>query len=91
METNKKTQAYIIRATPETMDAIASKLMPVTDREGWAAINNARPMDLDAIRLVLEEAKEQAQEYDFRPSLEGAADKRAALDIAIAKLESLTK
>lgn len=71
METNNGRRAYIIQATPETLDAIAAKLLPVSDRDASVAIYNAKPLDLEALRVVVEEEAAAEESANGRCKREG--------------------
>lgn len=85
METNNQTRAYVVQLTEFSRLALTAFDFTFAPKETFKA---AQPLDLDALRLVLEAAGETAKAIEFGG---GSDDFKVTLQDAIAKLESLVR
>jgi hypothetical protein len=83
-----KASTYIVRATPEqmgTLRALAAGGFPKL----WKSLSESSPLDLDALRLVLEAAKWAQVSKDEDPLDDEEQKEWNATSAAIAKIGSL--
>lgn len=95
--TTNQPRAYIVHATPEQWKTIHRALssMDYNDscNRAWAAVATAKPLDIDALRLVLEAAScERERDDELANSPHGDMQDRERADKlgdAIAKIEAI--
>ena len=98
MTTNTRT-AYVVNLTLDEIQSLASivrnhadNVRPIPVAARWKGIaesvRHATPLDIDALRLVLEEANETVWQAKYG---KGTIESWALLQSAISKIEPLTK